>query len=566
MYIFKNAWRNIRRNKGRNILIGLIIVVIAAACSITLAIRESANDIVTSYREKNKLEATIGMNRRALMEKLNTGDKTQEQMIEEFNSIKAPTEEEIKKYGDSSYVTSYYYTYDLSMNANNIKEATDSLVKEKTEVTTNTTTTTKKSTTKNSGSSGTGNRPGGPPPGSNGGSSSTTTTTRKQTTTTKKITEKIFNEKAQSGTFSLVGYDSYESMSEFISGDYTIIDGEVSSDFNSNNIVISEELATINSLKVGDTITFVSPSDTTKTFEAKITGIYKENTDSSSDMTQMYSNSANKIITSISFIKTITSGDTSLTATITPTFVIKDSESLEKFEAEVKEKGLSEYYTVTSNLEDIEKATESVDNVKVFATTFLLITLIIGAVVLMVINMINIRERKYEIGVLRTVGMKKSKLSLQFMFELLIVAVASLLIGATAGSFASVPVANKLLENEIANSNSKYDKIGSNFGIPNGMPNKPEEKTESTEKTENTENTSTDKKEETTEKKDEKDFKDMNFGIAKVNEVNNINAVVDFKVLAKLLAIGVGLTLISSLASIVAIARFSPLTILKERS
>ena len=142
MYIFKNAWRNIRRNKGRNILIGLIIVVIAAACSITLAIRESANDIVTSYREKNKLEATIGMNRRTLMEKLNSGSKTQEQMIEEFNNIKAPTEEEIKKYGESAYVTSYYYTYDISMNAKDIKEATDSLVKEKTEVTTNTTTTT----------------------------------------------------------------------------------------------------------------------------------------------------------------------------------------------------------------------------------------------------------------------------------------------------------------------------------------------------------------------------------------------------------------------------------------
>lgn len=48
MYIFKNAFRNIRRNKGRNILIGLIIVVISAACAITLAIRESASDIVTS--------------------------------------------------------------------------------------------------------------------------------------------------------------------------------------------------------------------------------------------------------------------------------------------------------------------------------------------------------------------------------------------------------------------------------------------------------------------------------------------------------------------------------------
>lgn len=559
MYIFKNAWRNIRRNKGRNILIGLIIVVIAAACSITLAIRESANDIVTSYREKNKLEATIGMNRRALMEKLNSGSKTQEQMIEEFNNIKAPTEEEIINYGESEYVTSYYYTYDLSMNAKDIKEATDSLVKEKTEVTTNTTTTTKKKTT-SSGNSRPSMPSGEMPPGFNfgGGSSSTTTTTRKQTTTTKKVTEKIFNEKAQSGTFSLVGYDSYENMKEFISGDYTIIDGEVSSDFNSNNIVISEELATLNNLKVGDTITLVSPTNTSKTFAAKITGIYKENTDSSSDMTQMYSNSANKIITSISFIKKITTSDTSLTATITPTFILKDKESIEKFEAEVSEKGLSEYYTVTTNIEELEQATESVDNVKIFATTFLLITLIIGAVVLMVINMINIRERKYEIGVLRTVGMKKSKLSMQFMFELLIVAVASLLIGAGIGSYASVPVANKLLENEIANSNSKYEQIGNNFGMPGSKPS-----STSTEKTDSTTENKEDSKE---ENKEQPKFNEMNFGVARVNEVDNINAVVDFKVLGKLLGIGVILTLFSSLASIVAIARFSPLTILKERS
>jgi len=554
MYIFKNAWRNIRRNKGRNILIGLIIIVIAAACSITLAIRESANDIVTSYREKNKLEATIGMDRRALMEMLNSGDKTQEKMIEEFNNIKPVSVEEIEKYGDSKYVTSYYYTYTLSMNGNNIKEATDSLVKEKTEVTTNTTTTRKKTTT--------GSRPqmpsGGMPPGFNpGGSSSSTTTTTKQTTTTKKITEKIFNEKADEGTFSLVGYDSYESMSEFISGAYTIVDGEVSSDFNSNNVVISEELATINSLKVGDTITLVSPKDTSKTFEAKITGIYKENTDSSSDMSQMYSDSANKIITNINFIKTILEKDTNLSPTITPTFIIKDTDSVDKFAAEVKEKGLSEYYTVTSNLEEIESATESVDNVKIFATTFLIITLVIGGVVLMVINMINIRERKYEIGVLRTIGMKKSKLSLQFMFELLIVAMASLLIGAGAGSFASVPVANKLLENEIATASSKYDDIESRFGRPGS---KKETKAENT----NTE--STDKKEETTDNNKPTDFKEMNFGIAKVKEVSNINAVVDFKVLGKLLGIGIVLTLFSSLASIVAIARFSPLTILKERS
>ena len=56
------------------------------------------------------------------------------------------------------------------------------------------------------------------------------------------------------------------------------------------------------------------------------------------------------------------------------------------------------------------------------------------------------------------------------------------------------------------------------------------------------------------------------FGIARVNQIDSINAVVDFKVLMELLGIGVLLTLIGSLASMIAISRFSPLSILKERS
>ena len=551
MYIFKNAWKNITRNKGRNVLIGIIVVVIAAASSITLAIRESANDIVTAYQEKNKIEATIGMDRNSLMEILRKDNSSQEDMINAFNKIESVTAEEIDKYGDSNYVSDYYYTYDLSVDAKDIKEATDSLVKETT--TTETETTTRTEQFGNSG----GSFPGGMPSGGFGGSK---TTTDRRTTTKK--TEKIFNEKAQDGAFTLIGYASYENMTKFISGDYTITDGEVSEDFESDSVVISEELASMNELKVGDKITFVDPKDSSKTYEATITGIYKENTESSSNMASMFSNSANEIITNITFIKKILSGNENLKPTITPTFIIKDVESVDKFESEVKEKGLSEYYTITSNVDEIQSATESVDNVKIFATTFLIITLIIGGVVLVVINMINIRERRYEIGVLRTVGMKKSKLSLQFMSELLIVAMASLVIGAGIGASFSVPVANKLLANEISNASSKYEDIGKNFGRGGFNPGeRPDNVKPSSEESNNND----EKKEETETKKDTKNFTDFNFGIAKVNEVDSINAVVDFKVLAELLGIGILLTLLSSLASMIAIARFSPLQILKER-
>lgn len=178
----------------------------------------------------------------------------------------------------------------------------------------------------------------------------------------------------------------------------------------------------------------------------------------------------------------------------------------------------------------------------------MIITLVIGGVVLFVINMINVRERKYEIGVLRTIGMSKFKVTAQFVTETFIVAIFSLLIGAGIGSTCSVPVANMLLSNEIENSKEESNKIRENFGGMN-------DKTESTIETDES-SMAVDAKEENT----------LNYGVAQITEETNINAVVDIKVLLELLGIGLGLILISSISSMVSISRFSPLSILKERS
>ena len=520
MYIFKNAWMSIKRNKGRNLLIAVIIVVISAACAITLAIRQSADNIVEAYENKNPITAELAMDRRSLMESLKDGDKSQEEMIEAFNNIESLTEEQIISYGTSDYVKEYYYTYSLGVNAKDLTEATDSLVKETTEVKTETNTQTRKFPM------------GGDFPGFPGGESQTTT--NKKTTTTK--TEKIFNEKASNGAFTLVGYNSYEDMKDFINGDYTIVEGEVSNDFNSNNCVISEELANLNELKVGDTITVIDVDDEDNTYELNITGIYKENTDSSNDMSNMFSNSANKIITNTNFIKQMLEKNEDLEATITPTYILNSKDDVDKFKEEVSSKGLSEYYQVTDNISEIENATTSVNNVKNFATTFLIITLIIGGVVLAVINMINIRERKYEIGVLRTIGMKKYKVSLQFMIELMLVCIVGLGIGAAVGGVTSVNVANQLLAKEIENESNQYSDVSKNFGKEGGPDFAPNENMRGS------------------------------FGIASVKQVDSIDAIVDVKVLLQLLGVGLLVTLVSSLASMIAISRFSPLTILKERS
>ena len=155
----------------------------------------------------------------------------------------------------------------------------------------------------------------------------------------------------------------------------------------------------------------------------------------------------------------------------------------------------------------------------------------IGTIILLVLNAINIRERKYEIGVLRTIGMKKSLLTLEFALELFMVTFVALMIGTGIGAKASVPVSNKMLENEIQSSSEQEKNMMKNFG------------------------------------KGERGFsKERMNGIKKVEAYDKIDAVIDFGVLAKVFGIGILLTIVSSISSMISIQRFSPLQILKERS
>lgn len=96
------------------------------------------------------------------------------------------------------------------------------------------------------------------------------------------------------------------------------------------------------------------------------------------------------------------------------------------------------------------------------------------------------------------------------------------------GGYLSKPIGNTLLQSEIEDAKVEEQEISNNFG---------------------------------------KGPMDMKFnGNIKVQEIDTIDAVVDIYVVMELLGIGVLLTFISSLASMISIQRFSPLTILKERS
>lgn len=490
MYIIKNALISISRNKARNLLIGIIIFVISFSAAISLAINNTSNSLIKSYESKYEIEATISFNRENMMKNFDPEnmESSKEDLKKTHDEASNISKEDIINYADSTYVKSYYYIESINVNLDSIEklESSNDNFKRKND-----------------------------------------------------RDEAIDNDVV--ADFSLKGYSSIESMNEFINGNYKITEGEVFDDFNSNYCLINSELATLNNLSVGDVIKIIDPIDEEKTYEVIISGIFEEEEENKTNKMDMFSNSANTVITSSSFIDSIKENGDSLNVSITPTFVLKSKNVIDKFSSEVKEKGLNENLTVETNLNEVEESTKTISNVKSFAITFLIITLIIGIIVLLVINMINIRERKYEIGVLRTIGMKKKIVCLQFILELFIVSFIFLLIGALMGSLVSAPVSNSLLKNEIESSNNQMNNIKENFGKMDMNSNNKEDK--------------------------KMDFKDKKFnGVVNVEAFDSINASVDLKVLAELLGIGLILTLISSISAVSSIQRFSPLTILKERT
>lgn len=501
MYILKNAWISISRNKGRNILIGIIVLIVATMTTVALAINNTASNLIGSYESAYDKEVTISFNREEKMKDFDFSDRDKiSDMKDKFSNMASYSVSDIENFATSEHIKGYRYTYSTSLNGNNIEKATTS-----------------NSDDKDSGKFG----------GFGGGPDM-----------------KMPGDQASSLDFTITGYNSIESMSEFIDGTYQI--DEIEDDawekaFDGNYVFINSELASYNDLTLGSKIKLKDEDENVFTFT--VIGIFSENSSENSGVVNLFSNSANTIITNSSAVTNIIAKNSSLAATLNPTFIIDDYNNVPEVQAEFYKKGLDETFKLETNEELANSGLDSIKNVKTFATTFLIIAFVIGGIVLFIVNMINIRERKYEIGVFRTIGVSKSKLTMQFISELLIVSLISLTLGATVGAISSKGISNALLASEISSSSSKTKSVMENFGGgkmggggPGEMPGMP-----------NMDNLKID-------------------GAPTISAYDSIDAIVGLGEIFELLGLGLILILISSLASMISIQKFSPLTILKERS
>ncbi len=500
MYIFKNAMRNILRAKGRNFLIGLIAFVIATSSCIALSIKSSATKAENSAKDNLSITASISLNRNKIMEKAQAEGKDQREAMKEYSS---PTLEKLQEYSKAKSVNDFYYSVTSSINGVGFDPVDDTSSSEE---------------SSNSKS----NRPPG---------------------------DMVSRGNGSQGKFSIVGYSSNNAMTSFVNGTSKISSGAMFSENESNmQCIISKELASLNSLKEGDTITISNPNNEDETYTLTVSGIYETTEDTSSDMKFSSSNDpSNKIYTSYSTLKTIldsssenatvsTNSDgeettTALRSQVKGTYVFKDVDSFESFKNEVKTMGLEEYYSVESaNVNEYEQSIVPLKNLTSFVNVFFIVVLGIGGLILVVLNIFTIRERKYEVGVLTAIGMKKWKVLIQYIVEVFIVMFTSIVIGTTAGAIASPKIADNLLSTQIVAQQEQKQSVESNFG--RGQEGKP-----SSNKTKK--NT--------------------------VEYIDSINASVDINVIGELLGIGIILTICSSSVATIYILRYEPLKILSNR-
>ena len=377
-----------------------------------------------------------------------------------------------------------------------------------------------------------------------------------------------------SGDFSIVGYSSDSSMTAFVSGNASIVDGSMFEEGTSELVcVISEELAMYNSLSVGDTIIITNPSLDSETYTLTISGIYtsSENNDFSMSMFGASQDPANRIYMSANALQavldlseensTTTTDDygreteTKVEGTLSATYAFADTDAYYAFEEEVRALGLDESYTVSSSdITAFENSLAPLNTLSTMAGWFLLVILIIGGIILVVLNIFNVRERKYEVGVLTAMGMKKWKVAAQFMCEILVVTMIAVVIGAGIGAVSSVPVTNALLEGQVQSQNNQQNQMEQNFGRPGdfggGFPggNMPSDMPSDIPSDIGGGNNP---------------FGDMFGGAA--DYITEVNSAMNLTVVLQMIGVGLLLTLIASAASVLFIMRYDPLKILANR-
>ncbi|WP_138263457.1 ABC transporter permease [[Clostridium] hylemonae] len=384
MYILKNAFQNLYRNAGRNLLTaGIFLLVITMSC-VALVIYNDADAIAKQYRERLSTEVL-----------LNVDEKKVSEAWEKDETFRKPelTDELIQKMAASKYLKKAMYSTQMEAVADNLKY---------------------------------------------------TTPTDYQDMEIQRAGEDPA--KTRIPQYTLSGYEDVSQAEPFRNGQAKLAEGGTFPAAD-NECLVSDTLAELNGLKPGDTFPAKSIYYTDKQggpleeMTLKVSGIYHRK------YSEGETDSDNEIFTRY---KLLTDPRYTYEPTFNTDFYLKNPRDLHAFAQEAYAAGLSEYYSLSTDTVAYDAFVRPIEQMCVISMIFLWVVLVLGAAILLILSSLLVRERKYEIGVLRAMGMKKSKVAAQLVLESALTMAVCLILGIALGSLLAQPVTDMLLADQMS--------------------------------------------------------------------------------------------------------------------
>lgn len=387
--MLNRAWISVKRNKGRTIILAILLFVIANLVLSSISIRSATEEATLQARLSLEPEITLITNRTSIIE-----------YIQEYRSVYGtrPSQDEIAAmltpitsdvaFGiveNSDYVIDFNFSYSTTSYAIDFYPLTSE------------------------------------------GAPDLTQETKISIT----------------GTYNPLMLDQFSDI-----GTYELTSDSSSFDGSSRGVIVmSYNLATENNLSIGDSVLLEKYDGSTMEFT--IIGLFM-NTD---DLVSTGNNIVNnEVFIPLDDALVLKGQDPEASFTITSAkYYLLDPLDIDMFIAEstasFEEISSGELMFLDVNYDAITAPLQSVAS---FSSIILIISIIAAIIILTLLIVNTLKERKYEIGVLLSLGEAKIKIAIQYLLELVLVALIVFSLSITSSNTVSNYLGDMLLSNEIS--------------------------------------------------------------------------------------------------------------------
>jgi len=253
------------------------------------------------------------------------------------------------------------------------------------------------------------------------------------------------------GNMTISGTNYFAYLADVQAGTLSLVTGD---DFGaSKQVIISQAVASANNLTVGDTINLDTTGSTVSTISFTICGIY-----TSSD--QNFDN--NTIYMSWDDAKLFLDDPSNITVS-NVAFYLTSAANKDAF-LEEQTSNIPSGYTLNVDDTAYQTMVGPIQNVGSFAGTIMWIVISAAVIIITLMIAINVKDRRYEMGVLMSLGAKRKNILAQLLVELIIVATIGFALSTISSNYIANWASTTLLNQQITQTQTEQ----TNNNGPNG--------------------------------------------------------------------------------------------------